>query len=179
MQKSDIRKKASTILLGISSISWVVTVFGIKAEWKFVGGNRMLTDVILFLFPIFLMILTLLALPKNDEDEIIKCESCELVDSNFLPVYLGYFFVALSMPDEITLLFLTLLLYMFIMLTSAQFFNPTLLLFGYHFYNVVTSSGTKLFLIRKGKVIRRVGDITNEKLLRINDSTYIHRGGNK
>ena len=164
-------------LMTLSSTAWMVSVYGIKSQWRFVAGNRILTGIVVFLIPLVLMFVTLLLVPKTNEDKLRDCDSFDLVDSSFLPVYLGYFFVALSIPDDITLLFLMVMLFIFIWKTKAQFFNPTLLLFGYHFYNVMTPSGTKLFLIRRGKVVRHREDITNVELFRINDSTYLDRGG--
>ena len=163
-------------LMALSSIAWMVSIYGVKSQWQFILDNRFITGVSLFMIPLVLMLLTLIVIPKKNEDILQGCSSYDLVDSSFLPVYLGYFFVALSIPDEITLVFLMVLLFIFILKTKAQFFNPTLLLFGYHFYNVTTHAGSKIFLIRKGRIARREQDIVNAKLFRINDSTYLERG---
>lgn len=108
-------------------------------------------------------------------EQLKGCRECVLADNDFLPMYLGYFFVALSISDCTTLCFIYVLVFVFTFLTQTQYFNPMFLLLGYHFYHVTTNQGTKIFLIAKGEIIRNVNDIKFTELRRINDTTYISR----
>lgn len=60
-------------------------------------------------------------------------------------------------------------------LSQTQYYNPIYLLFGYHYYHVSTESGTKIFVIRKGLVIRNIRYLRFDHLHRLNNSTFIER----
>ena len=96
-----------------------------------------------------------------------------LADNEFIPTYLGYFFVALSVSDNITMLFLYGIVFTFTFLSQTQYFNPLYLLFGYHYYHVLTEQGTRVFVIVRGKVIRNRVEMSFNKLKRVNDTTYL------
>jgi len=98
-----------------------------------------------------------------------------LADNEFLPVYLGYFFVSLSITNWYTMATIYFLVFIFTYLSQTQYFNPIYLLFGYHYYHILTTQGTRVFVIKKGKVIRNKKNIFFEHLRRINDTTFIER----
>jgi hypothetical protein len=106
-------------------------------------------------------------------DSITGCEEFSLADNEFLPTYLGYFFVSLSVSDNTTMLYLYVIVFVFTYLSQTQYFNPIFLLFGYHYYHILTKQGTRIFVITKGNVIRNKENISFDKLKRINDTTYI------
>jgi hypothetical protein len=54
----------------------------------------------------------------------------EHANNSFLPSYLGYFFVALSIGNWETLVFVYAVLFTFTFLSQALYFNPLLLIFG-------------------------------------------------
>lgn len=163
------------IILALNSTSWMIVVYGIKSEWDFCAKNKIFTSAILLGIPIFLSILSLVLSRwfKYSSDQIKTSKSIELADNEFLPVYLGYFFVALSVPNMYSLSFVYCIVFIFSFLAQAQYFNPILLLLGFHYYHVETNKGTKVFVISRGKVIRSVEDINSHKLRRINDTTFI------
>ena len=66
-----------------------------------------------------------------------------------------------------------LLVFIFTYLSQTQYFNPIYLLFGYHYYHILTHGGTKVFVIKRGKVIKSNEDIDFQNLRRINDTTFI------
>ena len=82
-----------------------------------------------------------------------KTHDVHLADGEFLPTYLGYFFVALSISDLLSLIFIYLILLVFVCLSQTKYFNPIYLLFGYHFYHAATEHGTNIFIVVYGKVI--------------------------
>ena len=100
--------------------------------------------------------------------------SIEYANNSFLPSYLGYFFVALSISDLDTLIFVYALLFVFTFFSQALYFNPLFLVFGYSFYNLTTKNGAKIFLISKTefKLPKDIEIETN----RINNYTFIDRG---
>jgi hypothetical protein len=95
-----------------------------------------------------------------------------LANNNFLPTYLGYFFVSLGVEDTSTLIVVFLIIYIFTFLSQTLYFNPIFLLFGYHFYFIKTSGNVKIFLITK-KQLKTPGDDEFENLRRINNYTFI------
>ena len=60
-------------------------------------------------------------------------------------------------------------------LSQTQYLNLIYLLFGYHYYHVLTSKGTKVFIIKKGEIIRSKEDIDFQNLRQINNITFIER----
>lgn len=103
-----------------------------------------------------------------------ETQSIEYANNSFLPSYLGYFFVALSVSSWETLWFIYGILFIFTFLSQALYFNPLFLLFGYEFYNVKTRNGVTLFLISHRKY-KRSCDIEIEQVFRINNYTFIER----
>jgi len=101
--------------------------------------------------------------------------SIEHANNSFLPSYLGYFFVAISINSFQTLVFVYLILFIFTYRSQALYFNPLFLLYGYEFYNVSTSSHVTLFLISKEN-FRTPKEVVIDKVYRINDYTLIDRG---
>lgn len=93
----------------------------------------------------------------------------------FLPSYLGYFFVALSVPNWQTLVFVYVLLFVFTFFSQALYFNPLFLLWKYHFYSIRTEDGVEAFLISRDG-FRRPLDVEIARAHRINGFTFLDRG---
>lgn len=161
------------LLLTTGATFWMVIVYAIKEHWTFCIFPTEVVGVSLMLVPIVLSGILLFLSKFFDWDSIQNCTECVLADNDFLPVFLGYFFVALSINDFITLSFIYTIVFIFTFLTQTQYFNPVFLLFGYHFYYVATAHETKVFLIVKGKIIRNVQDVRFTHMRRLNDTTYI------
>lgn len=126
----------------------------------------------------FILTYTSLTLAKflgKDEFKKGEVNNIEYANNSFLPSYLGYFFVALSISDWQALAFVYGMLFIFTFLSQALYFNPIFLLFGYKFYNVTTKSGTCIFLISKERY-KEPSAIQIEAAYRINDYTFIEKG---
>ena len=165
------------MLLAINATLWMVVVYGIKEGWRFIYGNCIMTSVILLVVPIILSVVSLyltrwFCLCKDD---LIKVKSIQMADSEFLPVYLGYFFVALSIPNLYTLIFIYFIVCLFSYISQTQYYNPIFLLMGFHYYHVETLNGTQIFIVAYGKVLRSVKETSFHSLRRINDTTFIAR----
>lgn len=93
----------------------------------------------------------------------------------FLPSYLGYFFVALSINESRTLAFVYGILFIFTFLSQALYFNPLFLLFGYRFYNIKTKNGLEAFLISK-EDYKLPEEVSIEVCYTINDYTFVEGG---
>ncbi len=99
----------------------------------------------------------------------------EHANNSFLPSYLGYFFVALSIGNCETLLFVYGILFVFTFLSQALYFNPLFLIFRFEFYSVTTKKGATLFLISRKKY-KTPPDVQIASVSRINNYTFIERG---
>jgi hypothetical protein len=108
---------------------------------------------------------------KSGNDNLATCKELEEADSSFLPVYLGYFFIGLSVDSLQHLIFVYVIIFSFTCLAQMKYFNPVYLLFGYRYYNIETIKGEKVFLIAK-KGLRNAKDANFERLRRINNITY-------
>lgn len=98
-------------------------------------------------------------------------------DNEFLPIYLGYFFLATGISGNLVMLWVYAIVFVFTFLSQTQYFNPIYILFGYHYYHVLSHEGTRVFVIVRGNVIRNRDAIFFNNLKRINDTTYIAIGG--
>lgn len=132
--------------------------------------------VLYFLVPLALTGLSLLLTPYLGKDCFKKgsIESIEHANNIFLPSYLGYFFVALSIGSWETLWFVYAILFIFTFLSQALYFNPLFLIFGYEFYNIKTNNGTAIFLISRERY-RRPDEIEISSANRINNYTFLER----
>lgn len=155
----------------------MIVVYALKAEWTYQSVPAWGIALLILCIPILISTLSIGIASKLGSDSIHGCSECSLADQEFLPVYLGYFFISLSVPDDITMLFLYIIVFVFTFISQTQYFNPIFLLFGYHYYHVLTPQGTKVFIIARGKVIRNRSYLAFDNLRRINDTTYIVQKG--
>ena len=133
--------------------------------------------LIYFSIPILLTGLSILLsrLLGSDAFKQGEVSSIEHANNSFLPSYLGYFFVALSINNWETLFFVYSVLFIFTFLSQALYFNPLFLLYGFEFYNIKTVNGTAIFLISRCNY-KKPDEIDIEKAHRINNYTFIERG---
>jgi len=95
-------------------------------------------------------------------------------NNSFLPSYLGYFFVALSIGSWEALAFVYGVLFVFTFLSQALYFNPLFLLFRFEFYNITTKNGAAIFLITRHRY-KTPSEVDMEIAYRINDYTYMEK----
>lgn len=177
------------LLLTFNATSLLVAIFLIQKKLSishFLSGSHrfsemaVLPDIVSYLLylllPVLLTWVSVLLSGCLGKDSFKKgqIESIEYANNSFLPSYLGYFFVALSVADWETLRFVYGMLFIFTFLSQALYFNPLFLLFGYEFYNVKTRHGVTLFLISHKKY-KKPGDIDIDRVFRINNYTFIER----
>lgn len=188
------------LFLTFNSTSLLIVIFLVKEQEtiKWPQALMFIPDyasyIIYFLIPVFLTWLSLFlakllandslgkTLEVHEKDDgkeqrvqISKIIEVEQANNAFLPSYLGYFFVALSVPYIETLLFVFLILFLFTFFSQTLYFNPLFLLFRYQFYYLTTINKVKIFLITK-KSLKDPSDINLPHLKRVNDFTFIDLG---
>lgn len=173
------------LFLAFNSTSLIIVVYLIKAgvTIRFVPSCVAIIPnyVSYFIYIIISVLLTYISLLLSkyldfDSVESEKGESAvkaiELANNSFLPSYLGYFFVALSVPNFETLIFVFAILFVFTFLSQTLYFNPMFLLFGFHFFYLTTHNDIRVFLITRKK-LKSPNTINFPSLKRINDFTFI------
>lgn len=96
----------------------------------------------------------------------------EPANDAFLPSYLGYFFVALSVPNIETFTVVFSIICIFIFYSRISYFNPVFFLFQFNFYYFVNNKKIKILLITK-RQIKDPKDVLFSNLKRINNYTFI------
>jgi hypothetical protein len=168
------------LFLTMNSTSLIIVVFLIKEQKKIVflaNSPGWISYIIYICIPILLTGISLLFTHFLSDDNIEGyVKDVEQANNAFLPSYLGYFFVALSVPHCETIIFIFSILFIFTYFSQTLYFNPLFLLWGYQFYYITTENNIKIFLISK-REIRSTHKLSFPKLKRINNFTYIDRGG--
>jgi hypothetical protein len=167
-------KKIFQLLLSLSQILLFFAVFLIKDE-VVLFQYKWLSYIVYLLMPLALSWICLCLVNHLPLDQIeSKIISIDLVNSSFLPSYLGYFFVALSVPRLETAIIIFVLLFIFTFFSASPYFNPIFLVLGYNFYQVETSRNTKILIISKSQ-IRRPEDAQFHHLYKVNNFTFIEK----
>ncbi len=161
-----------SLLLTFNATSWVIVLYGVKHNWTLFNIPNSIFVILLLIVPIITSLLSLLLAKSFSNDNLSSCVEVEYADSSFIPTYLGYFFVGLSLENIQQLIMVYIIIFIFTQVSQIEYFNPIYLLFGYKFYHVKSSKGTKLFIITKRKI--RNANLENlENLKRINETTFI------
>ena len=115
---------------------------------------------------------------QNTQSEQMECNEIEIAEPKYIPIYITYFVIAVSINDLVIFCFVCILIYLLILKGKFSYFNPYIL-FSYHFYEVSISTNDnkyakyKVFLISKQK-IKNIK--THNNLIRLNDFTYLDKG---
>lgn len=169
---------ATSLLVIIYLVQKGLTIGDLLSEPGFIKAFLNSTSYLIYIAtPITLTGLSLRLSKRLGKDELKEGQivSIEHANNSFLPSYLGYFFVALSINNWETLIFIYLTLFVFTYRSQALYFNPLFLLYGYEFYNITTTASATLFLITK-ESYKTPDEVVIEKVYRINDYTFIDRG---
>jgi len=175
------------LFLTFNSTSLLVVVYSVKEQYvinwcdlhpKLEIIPNYVSYIIYFTIPVLLSFISLFLARFLDVDSLEKTNDTskiaevEQANNAFLPSYLGYFFVALSVPYFETLIFIFAILFLFTFFSQTLYFNPLFLLFRYQFYYLTTVNRTKLFVITK-KHLKKPKDVDLPHLKRINNFTFI------
>lgn len=163
--------------MAFNSTYLIVVIYLIKENYIFTFLNKYsiyYSWILFILIPIVLTALSFFVAKKLPTDTLNDSSiiEIELANNNFLPTYLGYFFVSLGVNEMPTLIVVFTMIYVFTFLSQTLYFNPIFLLFGFHFYFIKTNKNIKIFLITK-KLLKTPGNDGFNKLKRINNYTFI------
>lgn len=188
-RRCDIINLFFRALLTFNATSLLVIVFLVQKKYTlgyflqfhpqfdFLRGWHPFASYILYLLVPFLLTgLSILLSHGLSKDEFKEGDvvSIEYANNSFLPSYLGYFFVALSISSWSALFFVYGVLFIFTFLSQALYFNPLFLVYRYEFYSIQTKGGASIFLISKHSY-KIPKNIVIAKVFRINDYTFIER----
>lgn len=109
---------------------------------------------------------------SDDSIEENSLSNIEPANDAFLPSYLGYFFVALSVPDIQVFFVVFGIIAIFIFYSRISYFNPIFFLFSFNFYYVTNINNVKVLLITK-RQLKKTQDIEFTELKRITNYTFI------
>ena len=174
------------LLLTFNATSLLVIIFLVQKgytlsllfpECTFLLALSAISYLVYLMFPILLTGLSILLSSSLGSDSFKSTDivSIDHANNSFLPSYLGYFFVALSVNNWETLSFVYSVLFVFTFLSQALYFNPLFLLFGFEFYHITTKNGAAIFLISRQQ-FKTPGEVDVAKAHRINNYTFIERG---
>lgn len=161
------------LLLTFNSLVVFLVVFTVKAHiW--IPKLGIYTLFLYILLPVLMSLISIRMAHYLSHDSIEKVENIELGTESYMSVYLGYFFVAVGIPDDdiMLLLFVFIMLFLFIFFSQIQYFNPLFLLLGYKFYGITKANGISIFVISRKK-LNGISGLSFGNLRRINDFTYI------
>lgn len=147
--------------------------------------NFSCVDVIIFVLALMAFGLVLivsyiiLKICKIDSNDIVN-NVVELreVTNEYMPIYLGYVFVAVSINNNIVFIMVFLILFIILFETQIVAFNPMFCLLGYHYYRIKTFQSTKsieVFVMSKRNNIKDYNELQFQKLSKINEFTYIDK----
>lgn len=171
------------LFLAFNSTSLILVVYWIKTGTTIqflppcIFNTPNYVSYLSYVFALVLLTyLSLIVAKFLDKDNIDQgtVSSIESASNSFLPSYLGYFFVALDVPNSETLYFVYGLIFIFTFLSQTLYFNPLFLVFGYHFYYLTTVNHVRIFMITR-KQLKIPQGATFPQLLRINDYTFIDK----
>lgn len=155
------------------STMWIIIVYAIVHKCSCIWGSFASTTIILITIPTILSALWLLFIRVTKTSEnISSCSSVEEINNDFLANYLGYFFVGLGLNDVATLFIAFGIIFVFTFASQNQYFNAVLLIFGYKYYSVETSEGTKVLVISQNNY-RNSDAFVSNKLRRVKDGVFL------
>lgn len=167
---------AFKLLLTVNATSWMLIIYAIKESWTIANIPSQLFAFILLFIPVILSGVTIWLSKFLGKESSVECVEFSLADGEFLPIYLGYFFISVGVPENFTMFIVYAIVFVFTYISKSQYFNPIFLLFGYHYYHILTANGTRIFVIRRGKIFRNKTDLSFSNLRRINDTSFIEKG---
>lgn len=124
-----------------------------------------------------LLVLLLLKIYKHfiKSNETFKAFSIKTAEPIYIPTYIGYFVLAISINDFFLFVIIGTILCYLLYKTKIFYFNPLLILLGYNYYEVNDQQGNSILLITKTKALKisTSKGKSFENLIRLNNFTFI------
>jgi len=195
------------LFVTMSSTSVIFPIYFIKIRYTFFHfpNSIKMGDSLLFIIhvvlymaiPVFFTLLGFGLMKKmGTSDELERANGCKYIqfritsaETSILPTYLGYFFIALSIPgisgDAVVgaseqpswpiLLAVFFILNGLLALSEKTFFNP-LVMFRYNFYNVLINNQVEILVISKKDIQKDESDeVEFPHLLKITETIFIDK----
>ncbi len=143
-------------------VSLLLSSENFKFSEKFITGS--VTYVAYVIYFIVLLALSIFSIKFSfkylDQDVIERKKVKEFEQANdfYLPIYLGYAFVAISLPTLKSFLLFFVLMLIVLARTRFFYFNPIFLVLGYKFYFIKQLDDSKVLVISK-KEIKTIDDL--------------------
>jgi len=159
-------------VLTINSLSYFAVLYllnkGIPLPCQRFGASAIVYVLVPIIMAVFLF--TMFGYLSMDTCNSIP-KKIEIVNSEYLPIYLGYFFVALSIGNWVTFCVVFFMLFIFIFNSYAICFNPLFTIADYKFYKITKDNDEYIYVISKRKLIG-IEPCKLGSLARINDCTF-------
>lgn len=175
------------LVMSVASTALLPAIYFIKSSYSVIDFGvkcSMLINFVLYIATAVLLSLFSLYLMGRRASDSINNEVSEIkpVNNDYLPIYVGYIFVSLSLPNpapgQVDIFFLVLIYVMiclFVTCSKSLCFNPLFVIFGYGYYLVNTTSNTKVFVITKQKIGKGSKRITFPNLTKINEIVFLDK----
>lgn len=169
---------SSLLIASLYFIKAQVSLFSVGISWL----DMLLTIFVFLGIPLLLSLMfVLLSKAVSPKDSLrLPAQKVSSANKDYLPVYLSYFFVSLSIPGSVqegivyeVLIVFVFIIWIFTSLTTTYYFNPLLLLMGYKFYNVISNNGIELFIVSRRVIRKNETNITFPKLKKLTELVYI------
>lgn len=197
------------LIVTMTSTSVIIPTYLIKIEYTFlplngcthIGDNLLLfIHCILYIAVLFLLtelgFLIMKGMAKPDElyrsNGVYENHfSITSLETDFLPIYLSYFFIALSipgttascnnnnvseMPSWFVLFAVYIILNGLLAISEQNFFNPLLMVCGYRFYRIQVNEQVKISIISKKRIQKDDNNkVEFPNLLKITETVFIDK----
>lgn len=173
------------IVLSFNSTALILAVFCIKEKITLNFFSPLATNLpnyisycLYLLIPVLTTYLSIKLAKYLTSDNFVSetnksiTAQIETANNAYLPSYLGYFFIALSVPNTEVMIYVYSILFLFTYFSQTLYFNPLFLLWGYNFYYLTTIHNKKVFMITKQE-FNTPSEILIKSAKRITNFTYI------
>ncbi|OGR84714.1 MAG: hypothetical protein A2021_03810 [Elusimicrobia bacterium GWF2_52_66] len=156
------------LLLAISSMSLMGAVYLVNIRGTFLGLSVWQSAIVYFVLAVIIARLPLFFIRFLGKDHINKISGQKPAEVMYVPVYLGYFFIALSISQLDIFLCISAILLVFVWFSQHLYFNIMWILMGYRYYEI-SNDGSQYLLITKrqdwkaetgGLLVRRINNYT-------------------
>lgn len=173
-------------IIALASTSLLPAIYFIKSRYEVFHVECNSLNWVLHLgvyigIPVLLSVLSLCWMVSQSDDSINNSDSpITPVNNEYLPVYLCYIFVSLSIPDSGnggvnwgTLMVVYLLICLFVTCSKTLCFNPIFIVFGYGYYQITTKNNVRVFVMTKKKISKSGKNPSFPNLKKVNELVYI------
>ncbi len=180
----NLYRKFCLFVMAVTATSLLPSLYFLKCLYSFKKQTWELKSIlsifIILGIPFILSYICLLWMKCQAKDSATEVKEIEPVNNEYLPIYLGYIFVSLSIPsqyegqvDWIILCVIYILVVLFVSISQSFSFNPIFIVFGYGYYRITTNQNVKVFIVTKRRINKNVSNLVFNKLSKASELFYI------